>query len=265
MITKNDNKNIKNNDLFFFLLYVIIMMSKPSTRNTLKRSNSQQLTGLELENLRLRIENERLLKIIKEYKEEEKQPMIDYDYEIEHIVSDVKKDITTKYEDKIKTYELDAEKLFNECDERLNTLSKIITSYATNAMSRNFHITKTRLAKKIIKTAKLLKTMEAFYNKYTIYIYVEFLTNHIENINAFTNGEDLLEYSRTSDSRNSQIIYIDTTLYEIIEVFIKLHEDRIYTLTEVIYQHEESEGLQMLICEIIEYLFTSEELTTLFN
>lgn len=247
-------------------------MSKPSARNTLKRSNSQQLTGLELENLelkleneRLRIENERLLKIIEEYKEETKQPMIDYDYEIEHIVSEVKNDIITEYKDKIDSYELDAEKILVEYDERINVLMELIVSDATDAISDDFHLTKSDLAKRIIKIAKLLRPEEAFYNKYTFYIYVEFLTNHIEDINAFTNGEDLLEYSRISNSRNSQVIYIDTTLYEIIEAFIKLHNDRIHNLTEVIYQHKKSKGLQILICEIIEYLFTSDELTAVFN
>ena len=241
------------------------LMSKPSARNTLKRSNSQQLTGLELENLRLKLENERLLKIINEYEEETKQPIIDYDYETNRIVSEVKKDIIAKYEDKIKSYELDAEKLLVEYEERLNILTELIVSDATDAMSVNFHMTKSNLAKRIIKIAKLLRPEEAFYNKYTFYIYVEFLTNHIEDINAFTNGEDLLEYSRISNSRNSQVIYIDTTLYEIIEAFIKLHKDRIHNLTEVINQHEESKGLQMLISEIIEYLFTSKELTAVFN
>ena len=142
---------------------------------------------------------------------------------------------------------------------------ELIVSDATDAMSDNFHLTKSGLAKRIIKIAKLLRPEEAFYNKYTFYIYVEFLTNHIEDINVFTNGEDLLEYARTSNSRNSQVIYIDTTLYEIIEAFIKLHKDRIHNLTEVIYQHKKSKGLQMLICEIIEYLFTSDELTAVFN
>lgn len=236
------------------------LVSKLPVRNTLKRSNSQQLTGLELENFRLRMENERLSKIVKEYEDELKQPTIDYDYEIGRIVSEAKKNLM-KCEDK---YELDAEKLFTECDERLNTLSKLILSDATYAMTVNPALTKEYVAK-TVKTAKLLTQKEAFYNKYTIYIYVEFLTNHFENVNAFTNGDDLLDCAIKSNSRNSQIIYADVTLYEIIEAFIKLHKDNIEDLTEIIYQHEESEGLQGLICEIIEYLFTSQELTTLFN
>ena len=247
---------------FFFLLHVIMsLVSKLPVRNTLKRSNSQQLTGLELENFRLRMENERLLKIVKEYEDELKQPTIDYDYEIGRIVSEAKKNLM-RCEDK---YELDAEKLFIECDERLNTLSKLILSDATFAMSVNSYArTKDHVAK-TIKTAKLLTQKEAFYNKYTIYIYIEFLTNHIENINAFTNGDDLLDYAITSNSRNSQVIYIDVTLYEIIEAFIKLHKNSIDDLTDVIYHHEDSEGLQGLICEIVSCLFVSQELTTLFN
>ena len=155
--------------------------------------------------------------------------------------------------------------VFIKCNKRLSTILKILEADAKEVISDDSPVVKKFAAKRIIKNARILKQMEAFYNKYTIYIYIKHLSNYVEYVRAFTNSDDWLEYGRNSDSRNSETIIIDVTLFQLIDGFIRLHKDDVTLLSKVMYSHDESDGLPMLIAELVENLFVSQELTDLFN